>query len=191
MELSSMSDLTAGAGEAYTACKALFEDLNRLAIDFGHAIRNTGVDLPKSEEYSYSPHELFVKRDHVWMSYRLDENMLAFAAAYVIFEKGTAHIKVGPPGRPEIWFLLGRATKPKTNMAAAIRDMFMEVELPRFAPKLTVGGAIAHYNYDVAGEVWSVVLLGLELGEIDTPEALERRVVGPLRAAAAAHSIQL
>lgn len=186
-----MSDLTAGAGEAYAACKTLFEDLNRLAIDFGHAIRNTGVDLPKSEEYSYSPHELFVKRDHVWMSYRLDEGILAFAAAYVILEKGANHIKIGPPGRPEIWFLLGRATKPKTNIAAAVRDMFMAAELPHFRPKPAVGGTVAHYSYDAAGEVWSIVLLGLELGEIDSPESLDRRVVGPLRAAAADHSIQL
>jgi hypothetical protein len=186
-----MNDFTAGAGEAYAACKTLFEDLNRLAIDFCHAVRNTGVDLPKSEEYSYSPNELFVKRDHVWMSYRLDESGLTFTAAYVILEKGTNHIKVGPPGRPEIWFLLGRATKPKNNIAAAVRSMFMEVERPNFRPALAVGGGVAHYSYDVAGEVWSVVLLGLELGEIDSPEGLERRVVGPLRAAATDHAIQL
>ncbi len=29
-----MSDMTAGAGEAYAACKTLFEDLNRLAVDY-------------------------------------------------------------------------------------------------------------------------------------------------------------
>lgn len=189
-----MNDFTAGAGEAYAACKTLFEDLNRLAIDFGHAVRNTGVDLPKSEEYSYSPNELLVKRDHVWVSYRLDESGLTFTAAYVILEKGTHHIKVGPPGRPEIWFLLGRATrvtKPKNNIAIAVRSMFVEVERPNFRPALAVGGDTAHYCYDAAGEIWSVVLLGLELGEIDSPEVLERRVVGPLRAAAADHAIQL
>jgi len=186
-----MTDLTAGAGEAYAACKTLFEDLNRLAVDFGHAVRNTGVDLPNSEEYSYSPHELLVKRDHVWMSYRLDESILSFAAAYVILEKGTNRIKVGPPGRPEIWFLLGRATKTKSNVAAAVRDMFLASELPHFHAKLAVGGTIARYSYDSAGDVWSVVLLGFELGEIDSPEGLERRVVVPLRAAATEHSIAL
>ena len=67
-----MSDLTAGAGEAYAACKTLFEDLNRLATDFGQAVRNGGIDLPETLEYSYSPPQLFVKRDHVWMWYRLD-----------------------------------------------------------------------------------------------------------------------
>lgn len=186
-----MSDLTAGAGEAYAACKTLFEDLNRLSTDFGHAIRNTGIDLPKSEEYSYSPHELFVKRDHVWMSYRVDDQVLIFAAAYVILEKGTNHIKIGPAGRPEIWFLLGRATKPNINIAAAVRSMFMAAELPLFRPKLTIGGAISHYSYDAADGVWSVVLLGVELGEIDSPAALERLVVAPLRSAATDHSIQL
>jgi len=69
--------------------------------------------------------------------------------------------------------------------------MFMAAELPHFRPKLAVGGTVAHYAYDAAGEVWSVVLLGLELGEIDSPEALDRRIVVPLRAAASDHSIQL
>jgi len=133
-----MSDMTAGAGEVYGACKTLFEDLNRLAADFGHAIRNSGIDLPKSEEYSYSPHELFVKRDHVWMSLRVDDQAFTFAAAYVILEKGNKHIKVGPAGRPEIWFLLGRATMPNINLADAVRSMFMTTELPRFHPKLTI-----------------------------------------------------
>jgi hypothetical protein len=186
-----MSDFTAGAGEAYTACKTLFEDLNRLANDFGHAILDAGVDLPNSQEYSHSPNQLRVKRNHVWMSYRVDENVLVFAASYVILENDDKLFKIGPAGRPEIWFLLGRATKPKNNIAAAIQQIFTVSELPRFQPKLAVDGAASRYSYDAAGETWSVVLLGVELGQIDSLETLNLRVVGPLRAAAAEHSIQL
>ena len=175
-----MNDMTAGAGEAYAACKTLFEDLNRLAIDYHHAVRSSGLNLPKTEEYSYSPNELLMKRDHIWMSYRLDDNVLTFAAAYVIFEQDTRHIKLGPVGRPEIWFLLGRAIRPRNNPAVAIRDMFMPAELPHFRPKLGVGGDVAHYDYDATGERWSVVLWGLELGDIDSPATLQHRVVAPL-----------
>jgi hypothetical protein len=125
------------------------------------------------------------------MSYRAEDGTLAFAATYVILEKGTHHVKLGPAGRPELWFLLGRATKPNINIAAAVRDMFMPAELPRFRPKLSVGGAIAHYSYEEAGEIWSVPLLGYELCEIDFPEALDRCVASPLRAAAVECSIQL
>lgn len=185
-----MSDLTAGAGEAYAVCKTLFEDLNRLATDFRQAVRNSGIDLPETVEYSYSPQQLFVKRDHVWMWYRLDSAQVTFAAAYVIFEAGTNHIKIGPAGRPEIWFLAGRATKPKINLAAAVRNMFMATERPRYTPQLVVNGDVSQYSYDVAGEMWSVLALGMELGTIDSPNALERRVVSPLLAAARERSIQ-
>jgi PKD repeat protein len=37
VEIPPMIDFTASAGEAYAACKVLFEDLNRVANDFGHA----------------------------------------------------------------------------------------------------------------------------------------------------------
>jgi hypothetical protein len=186
-----MSDMTAGAGEAYAACKTLFEDLNHLADDYRQAIRDTGVNLPKKEEYSYSPNELVMKRDHVWMSYRFDDNVLTFAAAYVIFEPATNHVKLGPAGRPEIWFLLGRAIRPRNNPAVAVRDMFMTAELPHFRPKLRMGGDIAYYDYDVPGERWSVVLLGLEIGDIDSSGTLHQRVIAPLRAAASERAIQL
>lgn len=186
-----MNDFTAGAGEVYTACRTLFEDLNRLANDFGHAIRDGGVDLPNSLEYSHSPSELIVKRSHVWMSYRLDEGTLAFAAAYVILERHDKFFKIGPPGRPEIWFLLGRATEPKINFASAIQQMFIVPKLSRFQPKLAIDGGLAHYSYTAAGETWSVVLTGVELGQIDSLETLDLRVVGPLRSAAIDHSIQL
>jgi hypothetical protein len=63
--------------------------------------------------------------------------------------------------------------------------------VPIFRPKLAVSDTIAHYSYDTAGDAWSVVLLGLELSEIDSSEALDRRVVVPLRAAVTDHSIQL
>lgn len=186
-----MSDTTAGAGQVYTACKLLFDDLNRLGADYGQAIRDRGFDLPERLEYSYSPQTFMVKRDHVWMSYRDDVTALTFAATYVIFAAGTNHLKFGPPGRPELWFLLGRVTKPKGNFAVAIRDMFMEAERPHFDPTPTVGGTLSHYFFNSAGELWSVLLVGRELGDIDSPAALEQRVVSPLTTAARERSIQL
>jgi len=186
-----MNDFTAGAGEVYSACKTLFEDLNRLATDFGLAVRNAGINLPSDEQYSYGPNTLVLKTDNAWTSYRLDGSSFAFAAAYVILDASADHFKVGPPGRPEIWFLLGRGTKTKQNIAAAIRDIFRPVERPHFSQELAVNGSLARYEYDKAGEVWSAVLIGFELGEIDSSEALDRLVVSPLRADAAAHSIEL
>ena len=50
-----MTDVTAGAGEAYAACKLLFKDLNLLGIDYCKAVRDSGVDLSGTEEYSPSP----------------------------------------------------------------------------------------------------------------------------------------
>lgn len=186
-----MSDFTAGAGEVYIACKTLFEDLNRLANDFGLAIRKAGINLPSDEQYSYGPNTLVLKTDNAWTSYRLDGTSFAFAATYVILDTSADHFKVGPLGRPEIWFLLGRGTKTKQNIAAAVRDIFRPAERGHFSQPLAVNGTVARYDYDKDGEVWSTVLVGFELGEIDSPDSLERLAVSPLRAAAVAHSIQL
>jgi hypothetical protein len=124
------------------------------------------------------------------MSYRLDESILAFAAAYVILEKGMKHIKIGPR-TPGDLVLLGRATKPRSTLRRPFAACSWPPSCHTSAPKLAVGGAAAHYTYDAAGEVWPIVLLGLELGEINSPAALDSRVVVPLRAAATDHSLQL
>lgn len=186
-----MTDVTAGAGEAYAACKVLFEDLNLLGKDYCKAVRDNDIDLPTEERYSHSPNELYVKRDHVWMAYRTDGQWLIFAAAYVIFEESRKHFKVGRELRPEVWYVLGHAKIKKGNRAEAVRDMFMKDRRSRFQPALALGGAICLYNYDGGGEVWSAVLIGFELGDVDSLETLEQRVVTPLRAAALERSIPL
>ena len=93
--------------------------------------------------------------------------------------------------RPEVWYVLGHATKPTINLAQAVRDMFMKPKLPRFQPALALGGAISVYSHNSGGDVWSAVLIGFELGGVDSPAALEQRVLTPLRAAALERSINL
>lgn len=186
-----MSDFTAGAGEAYAACKTLFEDLNRLASDFGQAVRKAGINLPNSEQYSYGPNSLELKTDNVWTSYRLEGVSFSFAACYVILDSSPDHVKVGPLERPEIWFLLGRGTKTKQSIAISIRDIFSPVERPNFSQELAVDGSVARYDYNNAGETWAAVLAGFELGDIDSFDVLEKRVVLRLREAAAERAIQL
>ncbi|HET7506372.1 MAG TPA: hypothetical protein VFK02_35375 [Kofleriaceae bacterium] len=66
----------------------------------------------------------------------------------------------------------------------------MATERPRYTPQLMVNGDISRYSHDVSGEVWSVLTLGLELGTIDSPNALEHQVVSPLLAAARERSLQ-
>lgn len=185
-----MTDVTTGAGEAYAACKLLFEDLNLLGNDYCKAIRDSDVILPAFEEYSHSPNELFVKKNHVWIAYRTDGEWVTFAAAYVIFEEGKKHFKVGPKLRPEVWYVLGRATL-QGNRAKAVRAMFGNDRQSRFQPALALGGTVSLHRYDADGMMWSAVLIGFEIGDIDSPETLEQRVVTPLKAAALERSIPL
>lgn len=185
-------DFTAGAGEAYAACRTLFEDLNRLATDFKQGIRDMGVPLSKDEAYSYSPNELSMKHDHIWVAHRIDsDKRFSFAAAYVIFERGKNHVKVGPAGRPEIWFMLGRATVPDINLAAGVRNLFAKQELPLYQPPLAVGGTVSAYQFKDPTMDWLVVLSGFELAEIDSPQALKEKVVMPLIGAANERSMNL
>jgi hypothetical protein len=185
-------DVTAGAGEAYAACKTLYEDLNRLATDFCQAIRDIGVQLPKDEEYSYSPHELSMKHDHIWVAHRIDiDKQFSLAAAYVIFERGKNHVKVGAPGRPEVWYMLGRATLPMINLADGVRSLFMKSEMPLFKPPLAVGGTVSFYEFKDPTMDWSVVSIGFELGDVDSPQALKQKVVNPLLQAVNERTINL
>lgn len=185
-------DVTAGAGEAYVACRTLFEDLNRLATDYLQAMKDQGASFSKEEEYSYSPNELIMKHDHIWVAHRIEpDNQFSFAAAYVIFESGKHHVKVGRAGRPELWFMLGRGTASNINTADLVRSLFMKAELALYKPALSVGGPISYYEYEDPTMDWAVVLRGLELGDIDSPQALKEKVVVPLKAAASAQMINL
>lgn len=195
------TDVTAGAGEAYAACKMLFEDLNRLAIDFHQGVRDEGVDLPAVEQYSRSPNELTMKPNHIWVANRIAMDLnFSFAAAYVIFDGDKvggdrAHVKIGARGRPEVWYMLGRGTRPQVdgklyNLADAVRHCFMKQELTLYEPPLTIG-SVSYYAYKDPDMNWSFVLIGFELGEIISPDDLKTRVVSPLIAAAGARSIDL
>lgn len=185
-------DVTAGAGEAYAACRTLFEDLNRLAMDYLQAVKDMGVWFSKDEEYSYSPNELSLKHDHIWVAHRIDkDNQFSFAAAYVIFERGKNHVKVGAPGRPEVWYMLGRGTISTINLADWVRGLFVKPELPLYNPPLSLGGTISFYEYKDSTMDWAVVLVGFELGDIDSPQTLKQKVVIPLAAAAQERSINV
>src|SRR6266704_848197 len=60
-------ETTSNTAAAYLSLKQTFADLNRLAVDFGAALRDEGHDFSSSEEYSYGTNSLALKRSHAWL----------------------------------------------------------------------------------------------------------------------------
>jgi hypothetical protein len=186
-----MNDFTEGVAEVYRSLRQVFEDLNRLGQDFGQALRDEKLDLTEVQEYSHSPNTLVLKTNHCWFYSRPFEeaarssDSLTFAACLVYFEADRGRWKCSEPGRPELWFFMGRVSPPpKIKWASTLRTLFDKGDERHYDVKPTLGGITSCYRYD-ATEKWTVVCLGYELGNIDSVAALKEKAVQPLVAAAA------
>jgi hypothetical protein len=87
------NDVTANTGAAYLAVKRTFEDLSRLAGDFGEAVRQAGYEWSNTQEYSPGQNSLVLKKHHAWLFTKaVDESepkesrVLHFVSCCVYFE---------------------------------------------------------------------------------------------------------
>jgi hypothetical protein len=177
-----VEDVTAQAGQLYQSTKALFEDLNRLGQDFGQALREENAGLDVAEQYSYSPNELVLKTNHTWLYSRAepgDAQALNFAALLVYFEAAPGDWKIGPKGRPELWFFAGRVRNCTTTLKTTIRTFLYEKDRSCFTPLPALGGSVSFYNW-TSKEDWKAVCLAYELGDICSADDLKRKAVRPL-----------
>lgn len=186
--MSTSEDVTQNVGALYAALGEIFTDLHQLAYDFHRALTEAGWDLKGPDEYTYPRRRLSLPGDHAWLYADAAlagppvEAPALFAALYVLFSPNEEQRKLGPPGRPELWFFAGRVQAPRLA-AADVWTYLRREEEARFDRPLTLGGAPARYLYQDETQRWETVCLGLELGAIDGPQALRERAVRPLCAA--------
>lgn len=186
------SDVTSNTASLYNSLKRTLEDLNRLGADFGAALRDEGYDFSVSDEYSYSPNSLVLKKSHAWFFHlprdaqvlRTD-GVLNFAAAFVYFEGDKAKWKLSAPGRPELWFFIGKVTPPPADRWPSTIHTFFDLnDLKSYKTKPKLGGSVHVYAARPPPDHWDAVCLGFEIGEIHSPELLKEKAVVPLLAAA-------
>jgi hypothetical protein len=181
-----MDDITSQTGQLYEAMKALLEALNRLGQDFGQALRDENLGLGVAEEYSYSPNELVLKKYHTWLySYEdpAEPKSVRFAAMLVCFEPASGGWKIGPRGRPELWFVAGSVQNLTTSLRTSMPTFFTAKDKVCYTPTPTLGGSISLYEWSRV-ENWKAVCIAYELGEIRSIMDLKQKAVVPLLAEA-------
>ncbi len=187
-----MTDTTEAAGKVFAAYQQMCEDLASLASDFGRVIAERLEQFENAAEYSHSPNKLTAKPSHAWYweSRATDADgkvtEIRFAAALVILQSTRRAKLVGRAGRPELWFFAGSARGQDLGanaMSAQQVDTFLGPVLGGFDPPLHLGAPASRYVYSDEKERWLVSCLGVELGDVDTPEAIDGRVIAPLLAA--------
>lgn len=186
-----MNNATDTLQAIYLEYKRSLTDLKRLGRDFDEAISERLSDFTEQEEYSTGGKYLEVRRCHTWLSrHPLDEDVpqkdrtFHFAACVVYFEADGKRWKLGPPGRPELWFFIGKAVPQPSGNLAWRMETFFEDDQKFFQPRPSLGGTISHYVNKEDGEAWDAVCLAFELGAITSPEDLITKAVEPLVTAA-------
>jgi hypothetical protein len=185
-----MPDLTEACGKIFAAYETICRDLASLANDFAAEI---GADTWTPKEYSYSPNKLIPKSAHAWYWDRREvknEKLvpIEFAAVLVVFQGARPRKKVGPVGRPELWFMLGAvggSTLPAATMNEQVVAQFLEPRPGTFTPPLHLDPPTTKYVYEDTNEKWDVNLLGLEIGQLtgglatESDHATARRMKPP------------
>lgn len=193
-----MSDVTERAGAAYAAVRRMFEDLNKLGSDFGLELKAQGQDFPESDEYSYSPASLLLKKNFTWLFHRPplkefpEPRKHAFAACMVYFEAERGRWKLSPGSMPELWFFVGVISpSPNYRLSVQIPSFFNTNEESRYDPRPSLGTVSVYKHSSEKGpkEDWHAVCLGFALGEIDSADALKTKAVLPLLDAASSHGL--
>jgi hypothetical protein len=111
---------------------------------------------------------------------------IRFAAMLAFFQSARTMKKIAPAGRPELWFYIGSlkgSSLKADDMGAQKVASFLAGEVyGTFTPPLHMGPPASLYTYDDENEQWRTWCLGLELGDVDRPEAIEEKVLPPLLA---------
>lgn len=186
-----MPDVTAAAGKVFGAYDQMCRDLSSLATDFGTMIAQQLEPFETASEYSYSPNKLFAKPGHAWYwetrAIDVEDKLveIRFAAVLALFEPTRGMKKIAASGRPELWFFAGwvKGGNLKPNsMNAQVVASFLGDFAGKYSPPLHLGAPASNYAYGDDNERWHASCLGLELGEVDRPEAIAEKVLRPLLA---------
>jgi hypothetical protein len=186
------TDVTTATRKVFDALDQICRDLNSLASDFGSALEQRGHVFENEMEYSYSPQTgLIVKPRYTWYWETRTQDArgvttVQLAAMIVVFRFDKGMVPVAGQ-RPQLWFALGSgegaAIKASSVQSSSIHGFLTDSWEGTLDPALHLGTPATIYSYADPGETWRVSLLGVELGAIDSQEALADKIVTPLLAA--------
>ena len=178
--------------QAYEILKRTYKEIYRLKDDIGDLLAEYDDTIKYSDEYSYSPNNLFLKPYHAFFSDRiLIQYRKKFPCALVmicLFDEHRDMCRVNLKDEPELWVgLLDIFDEQKNCRATWAYSLLSTNERTYYDKELKIGGDIFNYCFtdeaddgEENGNSWKGKLVGYPLVEITDREVIKEKILDKL-----------
>lgn len=190
--MKSSSDPGKVIDQAYKIIQRTYQEINAMKDDFASVLKEIDPRIEFSEEYSYGPKSLHLKKYHIFLFERgveeeEESNEEFIIGIVILFSTDSRFKKLSSIDGPEIWICKMRTRNIKKRTRPwHIAYRLRPDERSNFVEKnIEIGGKVYNYHWkdeekDEEGEEWVGKFIGYPLTDIKDNTFIKEQIIAKL-----------